>query len=100
MAKLIVTGAVAIAALGACFSSCEKPVAGTGQPNIIFIMSDDAGYSDIGCFGSEIKTPNLDRLGYGGVRFTSFYSGSKCEPSRSSLFTGHYEGGEIGRAHV
>jgi arylsulfatase A-like enzyme len=93
MAKGILSGAVAFAALGVCFSSCEKAVTGTAQPNIIFIMSDDAGYSDIGCFGSEIKTPNLDRLGYGGVRFTSFYSGSKCEPSRSSLFTGHYEGG-------
>jgi arylsulfatase A-like enzyme len=59
-------------------------------------MSDDAGYSDIGCFGSEIQTPNIDRLGYEGMRFSSFYSGAKCEPSRSSLFTGLYQGG--GRA--
>lgn len=63
------------------------------QPNIILILGDDIGYSDIGPFGSEIKTPNLDRLAEEGIRFSNFYNMSKCEPSRSSLFTGLYEGG-------
>ncbi|MCF6334064.1 MAG: arylsulfatase [Draconibacterium sp.] len=64
------------------------------QPNIILILGDDIGYSDIGPFGSEIKTPNLDRLADEGIRFANFYNMSKCEPSRSSLFTGLYEGGK------
>src|SRR5210317_1137350 len=63
------------------------------QPNVIVILGDDIGYSDIGPFGSEIKTPNLDRLADEGIRFSNFYNMSKCEPSRSSLFTGQYEGG-------
>lgn len=93
MDKNLLTKWLTAATLGAGMVSCGMPGNDAASPNIIFIMSDDAGYSDIGCFGSEIKTPNLDRLGYGGIRFTSFYSGSKCEPSRSSLFTGHYQGG-------
>lgn len=64
------------------------------KPNIIFIMSDDVGYSDVGAFGSEIQTPNIDRLADEGIRFSHFYNMSKCEPSRSSLFTGLYEGGK------
>lgn len=66
----------------------------TSRPNVILILGDDIGYSDIGPFGSEIKTPNLDRLSEEGIRFSNFYNMSKCEPSRSSLFTGLYEGGE------
>lgn len=64
------------------------------KPNIILILGDDIGYSDIGPYGSEIKTPNLDRLADEGIRFSNFYNMSKCEPSRSSLFTGLYEGGK------
>lgn len=64
------------------------------KPNIILILGDDIGYSDIGPFGSEIHTPNLDRLANEGIRFSNFYNMSKCEPSRSSLFTGLYEGGK------
>ena len=64
------------------------------KPNIILILGDDIGYSDIGPFGSEIQTPNLDRLAEEGIRFSNFYNMSKCEPSRSSLFTGLYEGGK------
>jgi arylsulfatase len=66
----------------------------TNQPNIILILGDDIGYSDIGPFGSEIKTPNLDKLADEGIRFSNFYNMSKCEPSRSSLFTGLYQGGQ------
>ncbi|NOU61305.1 arylsulfatase [Marinifilum sp. JC070] len=62
---------------------------------MILIMADDMGYSDIGCYGSEISTPNLDRLAKNGVRFRNFYNETKCCPSRASLLTGiyHHEAG-------
>jgi len=60
------------------------------SPNIIVIMSDDMGYSDIGCYGSEISTPNLDRLAAGGLRYTHFYNTGRCCPTRASLLTGLY----------
>ncbi len=60
------------------------------KPNIIVIMADDLGYSDIGCYGSEIKTPNLDRLASHGAKFTQFYNAARCCPSRASLLTGVY----------
>jgi len=62
----------------------------TQKPNIILIMADDLGYSDLGCYGSEIETPNLDRLADDGLRFTHFYNNAKCVPSRISLITGLY----------
>lgn len=60
------------------------------KPNVIVILSDDMGYSDIGCFGSEISTPNLDRLAMNGLRYTQFYNTARCSPSRASLLTGLY----------
>lgn len=60
------------------------------RPNIIFILVDDMGWSDLGCFGSEIHTPNLDSLAHQGVRFTQMYNTSKCFPSRACLLTGVY----------
>ncbi len=60
------------------------------RPNIIVIMSDDMGYSDLGCYGGEINTPNLDALAKGGVRFTQFYNTARCCPTRASLLTGLY----------
>lgn len=60
------------------------------RPNIILIMSDDMGYSDIGCYGSEIETPNLDNLAKNGIRFTQFYNQARCCPTRASLMTGLY----------
>ncbi len=60
------------------------------KPNIVIIMADDMGFSDLGCYGSEIRTPNLDSLAYGGVRFSNFYNNTKCSPSRASLLTGMY----------
>ena len=60
------------------------------QPNIILIMADDMGFSDIGCYGSEIETPNLDRLAYGGLRFSQMYNCARCCPTRASLLTGLY----------
>src|SRR5690625_2870166 len=62
----------------------------TDQPNIILILTDDLGFSDVGCYGGEIDTPNLDQLGEGGVRFTQFYNAARCCPSRASLLTGLY----------
>ncbi len=61
------------------------------RPNIILIMADDLGYSDIGCYGGEIKTPNLDALAAGGMRFTQFYNCAKCSPTRATLLTGQYD---------
>ncbi len=60
------------------------------RPNIILIMSDDVGYSDVGCYGSEIATPTLDALAQGGVRFTQFYNTARCCPTRAALLTGLY----------
>jgi len=60
------------------------------QPNIILILADDMGYSDIGCFGSEIRTPSLDALAQGGIRFTQAYNCARCCPTRASLLTGLY----------
>ena len=60
------------------------------RPNIIVILADDLGYSDIGCYGGEIETPNLDRLAKGGIRFTQFYNATRCCPTRASLLTGLY----------
>ncbi|MEM7367710.1 MAG: arylsulfatase [Bacteroidota bacterium] len=61
-----------------------------GPPNIILIMGDDMGYSDLGCYGGEINTPNLDALAANGLRFTQFYNGARCCPTRASLLTGLY----------
>ncbi len=62
-----------------------------GRPNIVVIMSDDMGFCDIGCYGGEIQTPNLDRLAAGGLRFTQFYNTARCCPTRASLLTGLYQ---------
>lgn len=58
------------------------------RPNIVLILADDMGFSDIGCYGSEIHTPNLDKLAADGVRFTQMYNCARCCPSRASLLTG------------
>src|ERR1041385_8399006 len=59
-----------------------------GAPNIIYLVLDDVGYAQLGCFGSEIQTPNIDRLAAGGLRYTNFHTTSLCSPSRSCLLTG------------
>ena len=60
------------------------------RPNIVFILADDLGYSDLGCYGSEIETPNLDSLAKNGLRFTQFYNTARCWPTRGALMTGYY----------
>jgi len=62
----------------------------TSKPNILLILADDLGYSDLGCYGGEIRTPNLDALAADGVRFAQFYNSARCCPSRASLLTGQY----------
>ena len=60
------------------------------RPNVVLILADDLGYSDLGCYGSEIATPNLDALAQQGLRFTQFYNTARCWPSRSALLSGYY----------
>jgi len=69
------------------------------RPNIIIIMADDMGYSDLGCYGSEIRTPNLDSLARKGLRFSQFYNTARCCPTRASLLTGLYSH-QAGRGHM
>ena len=68
------------------------------RPNVILVMVDDMGYSDIGCYGSEIQTPNLDALAQGGLRFRQFYNTGKCHSSRVTLLSGlhSYQAGNAG----
>jgi arylsulfatase len=60
------------------------------RPNFLILLADDLGYSDLGCYGGEIKTPRLDALAAGGLRFTQFYNTARCWPTRASLLTGYY----------
>jgi len=70
---------------------CVIPLRVTAdRPNIVVLYADDMGFSDIGCFGSEINTPHIDRLAAGGVRLTHFYNTSRCCPSRAAILTGLY----------
>jgi arylsulfatase A len=76
---------IASLAGGLGFGAAERP------PNIVLIYCDDLGYGDLGCYGSSIRTPNIDRLAADGVRFTQFYSANPvCSPSRAALLTGRY----------
>jgi arylsulfatase A-like enzyme len=76
---------VSLPFLTGCSDKTEKQ-----KPNIVLIMADDLGYSDIGCYGGEISTPNLDALAEMGIRFTQFYNAARSCPSRASLLTGLY----------
>ncbi|MEI8098612.1 MAG: arylsulfatase [Sediminibacterium sp.] len=78
---------VMIALPVATFAQVKKTL---NKPNILIILADDMGYSDIGCYGGEIHTPNIDRLAAGGVKFSQMYNTSKCFPTRASLLTGVY----------
>ena len=84
--------AAASVPLQSCLIAAETPGGGASgrRPNIVLIMADDMGFSDIGCYGGEIHTPNLDRLAAGGLRFTQFYNAARCCPTRASLLTGLY----------
>jgi arylsulfatase len=73
-----------------CTGSLAVHAGAATPPNILIILADDMGYSDLGCYGGEIQTPNLDRMAAKGLRFTSFYNSAKCEPTRASLMSGQY----------
>ncbi|MER7012783.1 sulfatase-like hydrolase/transferase [Saccharopolyspora sp. NPDC000359] len=60
------------------------------RTNVVLVLADDLGFSDLGCYGGEIDTPHLDRLGRSGVRMSSFYNTARCSPSRASLLTGRH----------
>ncbi len=72
------------------FAVASPPGTKGERPNIVLIMADDLGFSDLGCYGGEIRTPHLDRLADEGLRFTQFYNCGRCWPTRSSLLTGYY----------
>ena len=89
--KKIQISAWSLAAFAASAGSCsDGEKAKTDKPNILIILADDLGYSDLGCYGSEISTPNLDRLAQQGVRFSRFYNAGRSCPTRASLLTGLY----------
>jgi arylsulfatase A-like enzyme len=73
-----------------CLVGLTVSASAAERPNFLVILADDLGYSDIGCYGSEIATPNLDRLAADGLRFTQFYNTARCWPSRAALLTGYY----------
>ena len=76
--------------LAALHSSAQPKGKRDTRPNIIIILADDMGFSDIGCYGSEIETPNIDKLARNGLRFSQFYNAARCCPTRASLLTGLY----------
>ncbi len=78
---------LALFALGCIGAAAEAPVK---KPNILVIVADDMGFSDVGCYGGEIQTPNLDQLARNGLRFTQFYNTARCWPSRAAILTGYY----------
>ncbi len=92
--RLLATGAwpvVLFAVLVLFFNGEDLSNAyGKDRPNVVIILVDDMGWSDIGCYGSEIPTPHLDALAKNGLRFTQFYNTGRCSPTRASLLTGHY----------
>lgn len=91
---------VAFAALStATGSAAQLEQVADRRPNIILILADDLGYSDVGAYGGEIATPNLDRLAAGGVRFTAFYNSARCSPTRASLLTGLHPH-QVGMGHL
>ena len=69
---------------------CSAPASAADRPNVLLILADDLGFSDLGCYGGEIETPNLDGLAEGGLRFTQFYNTARCWPTRAALLTGYY----------
>jgi arylsulfatase A-like enzyme len=88
-AASILSSAMAVLAGAAVFSISATTIAAT--PNIIFIMADDLGYTDVHCFGSQYyETPNIDRLAEQGMKLTSFHQAQNCQPTRAALVTGQY----------
>jgi arylsulfatase A-like enzyme len=85
-----------IGLIGITFPLVVKEASSAERPNIIFIIADDLGFSDIGCYGGEVNTPNLDLLASRGVRFVQGYNAAKCEATRTALMTSHRNTPQIG----
>ena len=85
-----VSAILMLAIIVSCQNIENGHIAGINHPNIVIVLADDLGYSDIGAYGSEINTPNLDQLAKDGIRFTQMHNTSKCFPSRAVLLTGLY----------
>jgi arylsulfatase A-like enzyme len=89
-------GGLTFALLATCFypgavrAADEPGKAVDRPPNVVVILADDLGFSDLGCYGGEVRTPNLDALAAGGLRFTQFYNAARCWPTRASLLAGYY----------
>jgi arylsulfatase len=98
MKNLLRPAALALLLGSACAHSPDAAPA-ANRPNIVIVLADDLGFSDLGCYGSEIATPNIDRLAAQGLRFTRFYNAARCCPSRASLLTGLYPH-EAGVGHM
>ena len=81
---------VGLAAAAIVVAAAPARSAPPKRPNVVVVLADDLGFSDLGCYGGEIATPNLDRLANGGLRFTQFYNTARCWPSRAALLTGYY----------
>ena len=73
-----------------CGGMVERGQGAEPPPNVVIVLADDLGFSDLGCYGGEIATPHLDGLAAGGVRFTQAYNTARCWPSRAALLTGYY----------
>ncbi len=89
--KLLIRAQIIVCFVCLLSTSCQTEKQQSPKPNIILIMSDDMGYSDIGCYGGMINTPVLDGLAENGLRFTQFYNTARCCPTRASLLTGLYQ---------
>ncbi len=94
MQRSLLEAVVVVLAATSAYSRAGDAREGSGlagsRPNVVVILTDDMGFSDLGCYGGEISTPNLDRLAAGGLRFTQFYNTARCCPTRACLLTGLY----------
>ena len=82
--------AIAVLAVALSIPIVAESAGADHPPNVVVFLADDLGFSDLGCYGSEIETPHLDALAAGGLRFTQFYNTARCWPTRAALLTGYY----------
>ena len=83
--RLVLTALAVLLSAGGTPAAAEP-----AKPNVLLILADDMGFSDAGCYGGEIATPNLDALARNGLRFTQFYNTARCWPTRRCVLTGYY----------
>jgi arylsulfatase A-like enzyme len=88
--KTLLSSLLVVAACSVFGPNLLRAAPANARPNILIIVADDRRFSDAGCYGGEIQTPNLDRLAAGGLRFTQFYNTARCWPSRACILTGYY----------